>query len=184
MSGDRGAAFPGDGPVYYILLCDGMGTGPGAEADGKGSAALLRQLLTAGATPMEALGSLNAMLTLGDRPGAVAVDLVRLGLETGEAVLFKWGAAPSWLVKGGKGLRLGPGTLPPGLTLEGRDWRGRISLREGLLLLVSDGVDPEKIPRTLALARDAPPGELADRLLEGEHRDDATAAGIKLYPLT
>lgn len=183
VSGDRWAAFPGDGPVYYILLCDGMGTGPGAEAEGKGSAALLRQLLTAGATPMEALGSLNAMLTLGDRPGAVAVDLVRLGLDTGEAVLFKWGAAPSWLVKEGKGVPLGPGTLPPGLALDRREWRGRISLREGLLLLVSDGVDPEKIPRTLALARDAPPGELAERLLEGERRDDATAAVICLYPL-
>jgi stage II sporulation protein E len=162
-----------------------MGTGPGAEAEGKGSAALLRRLLTAGATPMEALGSLNAMLTLGDRPGAVAVDLVRLRLDTGTAVLFKWGAAPSWKTLAGKAAKLGPGTLPPGLAVGSqREWRGRISLREGQLLMVSDGVDPERIPRTLAAARDAPPGELADRLLEGQPRDDATAAVIRLYPLT
>jgi len=184
-SGDRWAAFPGDGAVYYILLCDGMGTGPGAGAEGKSAVKLLRALLTAGATPSEALGSLNAMLTLSDRPGAVAVDLVRLGLDTGTATLFKWGAAPSWRVLAGKGMKLGPGTPPPGLAVgDTREWRGRISLREGLLLLVSDGVDPEKIPRTLALSRDASPGELADRLLEGQTHDDATAAVIRLYPLT
>lgn len=185
VSGDRWAAFPGDGAVYYILLCDGMGTGPGAGAEGKSAVALLRSLLTAGATPSEALGSLNAMLTLGDRPGAVAVDLVRLRLDTGTATLFKWGAAPSWRVAAGKGIKLGPGTPPPGFAVgAAREWRGRISLREGMLLMVSDGVDPEKIPRTLALARDASPGELADRLLEGQTHDDATAAVIRLYLLT
>ena len=184
-SGDRWAAFPGDGAVYYILLCDGMGTGPGAGAEGRRAVKLLRALLTAGATPSEALGSLNAMLTLSDRPGAVAVDLVRLGLDTGTATLFKWGAAPSWHMTAGKGTKLGPGMPPPGLAVEGqREWRGRISLRQGLLLLVSDGVDPEKIPRTLALCRDASPGALVDRLLEGQTHDDATAAVIRLYPLT
>ena len=184
-NGDRWAAFPGEGAVYYILLCDGMGTGPAAGEEGRKAVVLLRRLLTAGATPTEALGSLNAMLTLGDRPGAVAVDLVRLRLDTGTAVLFKWGAAPSWRTLAGKAAKLGPGTLPPGLAVGSqREWRGRISLREGQLLMVSDGVDPERIPRTLAAARDAPPGELADRLLEGQPRDDATAAVIRLYPLT
>lgn len=183
-NGDRWAAFPGDGALYYILLCDGMGTGPGAAAEGKSAAALLRRLLTAGATPDEALGSLNAMLALGDRPGAVAVDLLRLRLDTGTAMLYKWGAPPSWLVKDGKGIRLGTGTLPPGLAVgSGREWRGRISLKEGALLMVSDGVEPDRVARTLALARDAPPGDLAARLLEGERQDDATAAVIRLYPL-
>ena len=180
-NGDRWAAFPGEGAVYYVLLCDGMGTGPGAQAEGRRAVRLLRSFLTAGATPTEALGSLNAMLTLGDRPGAVAVDLVRLRLDTGTAVLYKWGAAPSWYVAEGKGVRLGSGTVPPGLSVgDTREWRGRISLRRGLLLMVSDGVDPERIPLSFTV----PTEELADRLLEGQTRDDATAAVIRLCPLT
>ena len=180
-NGDRWAAFPGEGAVYYVLLCDGMGTGPGAAEEGRRAVKFLRSLLVAGATPTEALGSLNAMLTLGDMPGAVAVDLACLRLDTGTAVLYKWGAAPSWFVLGGKGIRLGSGTLPPGLAVgDTREWRGRISLRQGLLLMVSDGVDPEEIPGALTAA----PEELADRLLEGKSRDDATAAVIRLRPLT
>lgn len=183
-NGDRWAAFPADGGKYYLLLCDGMGTGAAAGEAGKSAAVLLRQLLTAGASPGEAMGSLNAMLTLGGQAGAVTVDMAQIRLDTGQVRLYKWGAAPSWRMKGGKAEKIGTATPPPGLSIgSGREWQGRLSLREGLLIFISDGVDGEEIPRRLEKAADAPPGELAERLLEGETGDDATAAVVRLYPL-
>lgn len=183
-NGDRWAAFPAEGGKYYLLLCDGMGTGPGAGEAGKKAAVLLRQLLTAGASPGEALGSLNAMLALGGQAGEVTVDLAEIRLDIGEARLYKWGAAPSWQVRGGKAEKIGTATPPPGLSVgSGREWQGRLSLRGGLLIMLSDGVDGEEVPRRVAMAADAPPGELAERLLEGERGDDATAAVVRLYPL-
>ena len=183
-NGDRWASFPGTRGRYFVLLCDGMGTGPGAGEEGARATKLLRQLLAADFSPADALGSLNAQLTLGGRAGAVTVDLAELRLDTGEAVLYKWGAAPSWRVKDGKAEKIGTATPPPGLSVgSGGLWKGRLSLRgEGLLIMLSDGVDGEEVPRRVALAEDAAPGDLAERLLEGEREDDATAAVIRLYP--
>ena len=187
-SGDRWAAFPGSRGRYFVLLCDGMGTGPGAGEEGKAAVRLLRQLLTAELEAEQALRAMDTVLTLTDRAGAVTVDLAELRLDTGQALLYKWGAAPSWKVKGSSAEKIGTATLPPGLTVgEQRQWQGRLSLRGGsMLILISDGVDGEEVPHRVRGAPDAPPGELAERLLEGpggKQADDATAAVIRLYPL-
>ena len=187
VSGDRWAAFPGEPGRYYLMLCDGMGVGPGAREDSRRAIALLRQLLLAGCTPKFALRSLNSLLALGNRAGAVTVDLVEIRLDTGLAMVYKWGAAPGYLVRRGRVQKIGTAMPPPGLSVtESREWTARLSLWGGeTLILVSDGVDGEAVPRRVGLAPDAPPGELAERLLEtasGKAEDDATAAVIRLYP--
>ena len=82
--------------------------------------------------------------------------------------------------------RIGAAMPPPGLSVtEGREWTARLSLRGGeTLILVSDGVDGEDVPRRVRMAPDAPPGAMAEKLLEwppGKQEDDATAAVIRLY---
>ena len=115
------------------------------------------------------------------------MDLAELRLDTGLALVYKWGAAPGYLVRRGRVQKIGTAMPPPGLSVtESREWTARLSLRGGeMLILVSDGVDGEAVPRRVGLAPDAPPGELAERLLEtasGKAEDDATAAVIRLYP--
>ena len=62
----------------------------------------------------------------------------------------------------------------------------KLSLRRGeVLILLSDGVDGEDALRLSDLTPDAPPGELAAKILErgcGNGEDDATAAVIRLRP--
>ena len=69
---------------------------------------------------------------------------------------------------------------------EARETVEKLSLRRGeALVLLSDGVDGEGIPRRTDLTPDMPPGELAAKILEyGRERqeDDATAAVIRLLP--
>lgn len=187
VSGDRWSAFPGEPGSYYILLCDGMGVGAGARLDSRRATSLLRRLLLAGVRPCNALRSLNALLALENRAGAVSVDLVQLRLDVGFAMVYKWGAAPGYLIRRGRTEKIGEAMPPPGLSItESREWRARLSLRGGeTLILVSDGVDGAQIPRRAALNPDASPGELAERILEcpdGKPEDDATAAVIRLYP--
>ena len=186
VSGDRWAAFPGDPGRFYILLCDGMGVGPGAREDSRRAIRLLRQLLLAGYPPRYAMRGINALLALENRAGAVTVDMAELRLDTGFAMVYKWGSAPGYLVRGGRTEKIGTAMPPPGLSVtEGREWTARLSLRGGeTLILVSDGVDAEAVPRRVCLAPEATPGELAERLLEtasGKPEDDATAAVIRLY---
>ena len=177
-------AFPGVGCRYYVLLCDGMGTGLGAAQEGETAGELLRQMLTAGFPPEHAFRSINSLLVLRGQAGAVTLDLAEVRLDNGRVTLYKWGAAPSWILKASGAEKIGTATPPPGICMtDTREMVVRLSLRRGeMLILVSDGVEAGE-----CLSRCSfwplPPGELAERLLEecncgGE--DDATVAVLRL----
>ena len=164
-----------------------MGTGLGAAQEGQSAGSLLRQMLTAGFPAAHALRTLNSILALRGSAGAVTVDLAELYLDTGHATLYKWGAAPSWLLRRGSAEKIGTATPPPGISVtESRETVEKLSLRRGeALVLLSDGVDGEGISRRSDLTPDMPPGELAAKILEygrGKQMDDATAAVIRLRP--
>lgn len=188
QNGDRCYWFAGVGCRYYILLCDGMGTGPEAAADGKLAGNMLKQLLCAGFPPEYALRSINSLCALQGRAGAVTVDLAELRLDNGSAVVYKWGAAPSYVLHRGEPVRIGKAAPPPGLSItEGRETVEKLSLRRGeMLVLLSDGAGGEE---TLRLALADPidvPSELAAKLLaygQGLSSDDATVAVVRLNAL-
>jgi stage II sporulation protein E len=186
-NGDRFRHFSGPGGRYYLLLCDGMGTGMGAAQEGRSAVSLLHQMLTAGFPPEHALESLNSLLALRGRAGAVTVDLAELRLDTGTGVLYKWGAAPSYLLRGDITEKIGTAGPPPGIRgAEAREQQSRLSLRRGeTLILLSDGVEGEEIRRLAVTETATPAGELAARLLEAgaeETSDDATLAVVRLHP--
>lgn len=185
--GDRCVSFPGVGPRYYVLLCDGMGTGMGAAEEGNLAADLLRQMLTAGLPPQYALGSINAHLALRGQAGAVTMDLAEIRLDSGRAAVYKWGAAPSLLLYRGKTKKIGTVTSPPGISVtQIRETVARLSLKRGeVLVLASDGIE---IGDTVSLSdrtEDISPGDLAEQILRvyGGTEDDATAAVIRLRPV-
>lgn len=185
-NGDRCFAFPGTGCRYYILLCDGMGTGLGAAREGQSTGELLRQMLMAGLPAEYACRSINSLLLLRGQAGAVTVDLAEIRLDTGRITLYKWGAAPSYALRRTGAEKIGTATPPPGISLtESRETVLRLSLHRGeALILVSDGVQVGETLRRMEFAPDAPPGELAEKLLEGNAggEDDATAAVVRLRP--
>ena len=186
-NGDRCFAFAGVGCKYYVILCDGMGTGTGAVEEGLRAGRLLKRLLCAGYPAEYALRSLNSLCALRSRAGAVSVDLAELQLDSGKVSVYKWGAAPSWVLRRTGAEKIGTATPPPGLSVsEGRETVERLSLRRGeVLLLLSDGVGGEEALHGCELSTALPPGELAAKVLESgdpDSGDDATVAAVKLCP--
>ena len=186
-NGDRFQCFAGTGCSYYILLCDGMGTGIGAVDEGRHATALMKKLLTAGFPAEYALRSLNSLCALRGMAGAVTVDLAQLQLDTGKVLLYKWGAAPSYLLTAAGAEKIGTAGPPPGLSVtDARETVERLSLRRGeTLVLCSDGVGGEDALRCWFAEADEPPGELAARILEAgklRSQDDATVAVVRLVP--
>ena len=184
-NGDRCAAFMGTGCRYYLALCDGMGTGLGAAQEGQSAISLLRRMMSAGFPAEYAVRSINSLLVLRGRAGAVTVDLAEIHLDSSRVILYKWGAAPSWLLRGGGAEKIGTVTPPPGLSIsEGRETVERLSLRRGeVLVLASDGVEVETALRRVRGLCALPPGEMAAKLLEfggQEREDDATVAAVRL----
>lgn len=185
ISGDRGAAFSGPGATYYVLLCDGMGTGSGAAQESTQAIKMLRQLLLSGLDALSALNTLNGIYILRDNGCFSTVDLLRVNLTSGDAILYKWGAAPSYL-KRHRGLRfLGGVSLPPGLNQSGEIEQVRFSLDHGgVLILLSDGLGGKESQRRLESCESLIPREVAASLFVGREQpdDDCTAVAIRLRP--
>ncbi len=182
-NGDVCLWFPGTGNDFFVLLCDGMGTGEGAARESQAAAELLQQLLQAGLSAEYALRSLNSLAVLRQFGGCTTVDLVRLQLDTGRGTLYKWGAAPSYLLKDGQLRKIGTAGPPPGLSQQARETVDRLSLGGGeVLILLSDGAGEDGLLRTDWSAPVPPPGELAAALVEpgAPDGDDATAAVVRL----
>ena len=186
-NGDRCLRFAGVGKKYYVLLCDGMGTGLGAVQEGKTAASLLHRMLSAGYPAEYALRSLNSLCALRDRAGAVTVDLAELMLDVGKVNLYKWGAAPSYLTTKYGAEKLGTASPPPGISvLDEQERVEHTVLRRGeWLVMVSDGIGEREALRCCMELGDSTPGELAASLLACGQlggQDDATIAVIRLLP--
>lgn len=193
VSGDRGACFAGPGSMYYVLLCDGMGTGPGAAAESESAMNLLTGLLQAGLSAGAALEMLNGVYLLRNSGGFSTADLLELHLDSGRALLYKWGAAPSYVKHQGYAKKVGTAAPPPGLGLGGacRAEVIRLSLTRGeTVILVSDGVSGEETRQRIAGFADPSPKALASYIIAGtgqngeEGEDDRTAVAVCLRPLT
>ena len=182
-NGDKCVWFPGTGSDYYILLCDGMGTGAGAARESREAAQLLKQLLQSGFPAEYALRSLNALAVLRELGGCTTVDLVRIQLDTGRGTMYKWGAAPSYLLKNGQLRKIGTAGPPPGLSQQARETVDRLSLGGGeVLILLSDGAGEDILLRSAWTAPEPSPGEMAAAIVEHGARegDDATVAVVRL----
>lgn len=185
-NGDRCLAFSGTMCRFYVLLCDGMGTGLGAVSEARTAGTMLRRLLSSGYPAEYALRSLNSLCALRDRAGAVTLDLAELNLDSGKVLLYKWGAAPSYLMTKLGAEKIGTAGPPPGLSVtDYRETTERLSLRRGeTLVLVSDGVSEEEALQC-CMKPGQTPGELAAALLSSEKQtgeDDATVVTIRLNP--
>ena len=185
-NGDRCIWFSGMNCRYYVLLCDGMGTGEEAARDAGQVTEMLRRLLSAGYPASYALRSINSLCALQGRAGMVTLDLAELHLDTGKATLYKWGAAPSYVISQAEPIKIGTATPPPGLSVtDGRESVEKLSLRRGeTLVLLSDGASGEESLRKIWMDAYAPAGELANRILQSSRAgstDDATVAVVRLH---
>lgn len=178
-----------------MILCDGMGTGRPAAVDGNLAAELTARLLKAGFTAELAARLVNVALALkSDEESGATLDLVSVDLYTGTARLFKAGAAPGFLVHGGKARAVGEASLPMGI-LGGVSGQSRVvHLAAGdYVVLVSDGLlvdGPGWVMQQLELsaAKAEQPDILAKKLVEAARAravqrgrpDDITAAVLRL----
>ena len=185
ISGDYGASFR-VGEWYYLLLCDGMGSGEEARAEAVSTSGLLKELIESGLDAHDAMQSVNGLYILRDGGGFAAIDLLQVSLVTAEGFLHKWGAAPSFLKFGRLVQRLGSPQPPPGLGV-GRSYGPaciRVSLQRGeALVLTSDGVDAAMAERYLQGCAELNVRELAAGVVgssDDAMPDDRTAAVLRL----
>ena len=186
-------SFRTDGGLLCLLLADGMGSGEPARKESALTCRLLRQFLEAGIEPEAALKTLNAAMALrGAETGTfTTIDLCVFDPATEEAAFYKYGAAPSYLKKGGAVRRVTGGSLPAGLrgTPTPPDvTRARLE-PGGFVVMVSDGVTlgNDECPWLIDLLSDPLPDsmdslrlDILRRAIASGSPDDLSALAIRV----
>lgn len=194
ISGDALDQFCDTGGRAQMLLCDGMGTGRPAAVDGRMAARLTGQLLRAGFAAESAARLVNVALGLknAEQESGATLDLLTVDLYTGRAGLFKAGAAPSFVVRGGVPRMVDGASLPMGVvdSLVGRsnafalddgDWVVMVS--DGALC---DGADWLMQQIQLCVKLEHTPDQAAEVIADaaarraGERQDDISVAVLRL----
>ncbi len=184
-SGDRGTAFYCNDHDYCVLLCDGMGSGQQAAEEAELAIATLRGLLQAGLPPMYGLEMLNDFYVLRGTGCFSTVDLLWIDLSSGEAVLYKWGTAPTYC-KGSTTYKVGETAPPPGVGVgeKHQPQTVKMTMEQGQsVILLTDGILGDGMDRLIGGWRVCPPKELATAILEEAKslaEDDMTAVVVTL----
>lgn len=143
VSGDSLTTFETEDRLC-LLLSDGMGSGEEARKESALAVRLLERFLRAGVDAQPSLKTLNSALTLRaeETDSFTTIDLLILSLKTGEGELYKYGAAPSYIKRGGTVRRVTCSCLPAGLQDDRQPPESTCVRLEGgtFFVMVTDGV--------------------------------------------
>ena len=126
----------------YIILSDGMGTGGRAAIDSAMTVELFSRLVRAGISLDCALSITNSALSVKSEDESLStLDVAEIDLFSGNTVILKAGAAPSFYTSSGKVKTVEIPSTPLGILSKVRFSRYNLKLRGGdTLVMVSDGI--------------------------------------------
>ncbi|MDF2676056.1 MAG: spoIIE [Bacillota bacterium] len=127
---------------YYIVLCDGIGSGEEAYSESNGAVGMLSRFLYTDFTEDQILKTLNSLLLLKfDEERYVTFDLQIIDYSLKEVRLYKAGASPSYILSGGTVEKIESHSLPMGI-LENFEYNvfKRVVRKDDVIIMVSDGI--------------------------------------------
>jgi len=142
LCGDAYDFIRNKGGCAHFVLSDGMGSGGSAAVDSAMACGLLVKLVDVGISYDAALKMVNSALLIKSGEESLAtIDVCAIDLFSGKANFYKAGAAPTFVVKGGKAGYVESASLPAGI-LHGVSFeKSSVTLHEGdIVVMVSDGV--------------------------------------------
>jgi hypothetical protein len=137
VSGDS-YAHAGRSDKYYIVLCDGIGSGEEAYCESNGAVGMLSRFLYTDFTEEQIMKTLNSLLLLKfDEERYVTFDLQIIDYSTKEIRMYKAGAAPSYIISGGTIEKIESHSLPMGI-LENFEYNlfKRVVRKDDIIIMV------------------------------------------------
>ncbi len=196
VCGDSVFRFKTDDMKYFIIICDGMGSGATARSESMLTGSLLKQFLCAGLNPKTAIAMVNSSLSLKqDRDMFSSVDMVCIDLTSGKTEFFKIGGAKSFIRHDYDVETVFCESLPVGMLSNVSVVSvNKLLNSEDVIIMMSDGVSDtefgvftsEKMKKLLA-DEDKTTEELADTIMKTTlkkrgniAKDDMTVAAIQI----
>lgn len=142
INGDNLVCFSDKNYKYYVILCDGMGSGEKANRESKICADMIMAYLKAGFSPKMTLNIVNSAISLkSDNEIFSSIDLLCIDLMSGQADFYKIGASKSFFCHSGRTETIFSDTLPSGIFPENHINITSKRISDGdILIMMSDGV--------------------------------------------
>lgn len=196
ICGDTAEVFFDQNRNYlYALICDGMGSGRAANAVSSRAASILKALLLGGLEIEKATEELAKFFSESQTSSdeiSTTVDLMRIDMYTGDGILIKSGAAPSYIKRGNQTICLDAHTVPMGILNINDAQEIRFSAKENdVIIMTSDGVsecetDSKPLTDYLSTHRVSSPKDMATEITELSRAngspDDISVIAIKIFP--
>lgn len=190
--GDTCRAITGRGGNAGFVLSDGMGSGTHAAVDSAMTSSMLAEMIGSGINPENALMLANTAMVIKSAEESIATaDIAAVSLYTGKTDIYKAGAAPTFVKRGGKTYVIEGDSLPIGI-LNGVsvDKRSLVLKEDDIVLMVSDGVTAtgcDWVAEELSAFEGDSPEKLAELIVQKAEKlkisgqeDDITAAAMIL----
>ena len=177
VCGDCYDSFTDPTGALYIVLSDGMGTGSRARIDSALACSMASRLIKGGISLPAALEMVNTSLMVKSSDESFAtLDICRLDLNSGECVIYKAGAAASYIKSADRLLRASVSSAPAGtggrVTVPAQKFR----VAPGdMVVMATDGavLDEDWLSRELSRGDLRTPQELAEFLARSARSADS-----------
>ncbi len=154
--GDYYESFMGSDGALYVLLSDGMGSGSRARIDSTLACTMLSKLIKSGIGLPSALEMVNSsMMVKSSDESFATLDICRIDLNTGDGVLYKAGAATTYIKRADKLIRATLSSPPAGMGGRLNVPAQRFKVDSGdVIIMTTDGVSVDEgwLSRELSVA--------------------------------
>ena len=175
--------------MHYVALSDGMGQGKVAASESKLTLEVLSKLILNGIGLKDTIDSVNSLLKIKNRNDVfTTLDLCNINLANARMKMIKYGANPSYHIRGGVVEKITSHTLPVGVVSKLKMVSYEMPLfNNDMIIMSSDGAGSnfEKIiSDNIALLENKHPQEIAtylmDQVLNENNLDDISIIVIKV----
>lgn len=192
LCGDSFESFNDLQGNFHVILSDGMGSGGRAAVDSSMASNLLKRLIQAGIDYTAALKLVNsALLVKSEDESLATIDALKIDMYTGAAEILKAGAAPTFIRRSGKCMRIDSASMPAGILRSVEFEKSSVKLSEDdMVVMVSDGAvasSDEWILSEMELYGDMSAQEIAEKIaktakIRADKRedDDITVIAVKI----
>ncbi len=189
VCGDCYEYFTDSAGVLYVILSDGMGNGSRARVDSAMACSVLSKLIKCGVSMKTALETVNTVLMVKSADESFAtLDICRIDLNSGDGVLYKAGAATTYIKSEDKLVRATLSSTPAGLGGQLTVPAQRFTVGKGdVIVMMTDGVIPDEQWLSRELSQRVEPDELSERIakaarMEKLRDDDISVIAMVMEP--
>ena len=142
VSGDTVLYFESHDNKFYVILCDGMGSGNEASLESKMTAELLKEFIKSGIQANTAVNMINSSMALKTQSEVFSTaDILEINLLNGEFSMLKAGSAQSYIKCGNKFETLLSKSLPIGIIDDIKSTAVKKNFQNNdMIVMVSDGI--------------------------------------------